>query len=203
MNDSTLNKITIEIQLNNRDRLMAKCLELNCESEINQIGEILDPDFDDQITGKMIEIIDSNPDIVSSFIKAYFGGENEWEKSIKELKHHKFIRQLQESFLKSYPNADKYISIDFMPIPYIQWDGGDNYENELERQQLGYQGLINNGKDDKDWIDFIQWICPILINSYVSSQRKQKYKEWIQLGFPLPSFEQIINLQSNHIPNQE
>lgn len=189
-----INKLTIEIELKN-NILVANCNDLNCSASGEFLGKLLE-NLQEELDLSVLNLVDNEPEKVNTFIKSLFGAEEtgdidkDFDMYIEQIRYSLFREKLDKAFLLAYPKSQKYIPI--LPIPYVFWDGGEKYESDLERERLGYEGLINNGKNDRDWIDFVQWIAVPSIKIMLRHQQREKYDRWKEIGLPLPSFEAIL-----------
>ena len=186
-----MEKLTITIELKN-GILTAICQELNCSAT----GEYMDQAIENlqkEIDSCLLDLADTDPSKINPFIKTLYGGEGKegWEDWLEQSRYTVFKNKLDAAFLKAYPKARKHGLI--LPIPYVFWDGGANYESDIAKQKAGYEGLIKNGKDDKDWVDFVMWITAINIRSLVKYQQKEQWEKMKNLGLPVKSFEEIIS----------
>lgn len=186
-----MEQLTIKFEMDN-GVLVARCLELNLSANGEDMSFCLE-NLQEKISDRFVEIADNEPSKINGFIKTLHGGEREWKEWLDNKRYQLFRQKLENAFLEAYPKAEKYKP--FLPIPFIFWDDSDNYEAETAKQRTGYEGLIRNGKEDKDWIHFVRWIVPINVSATVEHQRKEWYQKMKDLGLPVQSFAEIMRNQ--------
>jgi hypothetical protein len=78
-----------------------------------------------------------------------------------------------------------------LKIPHSDWDD-DIWQ---EAKEKGKQGLIDHGKEDPNWVRYMQAVCA---SQYCLMKneacRSQEYKRWIELGLPVLPESQMDQL---------
>ena len=181
MNINNIESLTITLSIES-DRIHAECSELGLKTIGGTRGsaqEALNNLIDDFI----VDACDRG-ETPSAFVKHMYGGDEDFEGFddwLREERHTRFRSSLVDAFCDAYPNVDRTDPFAHMKIPYHDWES----EQWDKAKNDAYQGLIDNGKNDKRWRSYIAAVCAAKYQMWVEHQKPQTYKHWKDIGLPV------------------